>query len=116
MNANATSETPAAAPETTKIETSKKKPTAKKQRKPAGKKAALPKTASKDAAAPRGESKGDQILALLQRKSGATLDELMAASCWLRHSVRGWLSSARKRLGIKIEATRKDGVTTYHIV
>ena len=132
MNANATTETPAAAPEITTIETPAKKPAARKgaakknakkpaaknQSKPAAKrtaKAAVPKPGSKAAAAPREGSKGSQILGLLQRKSGATLPELMAATKWQRHSVRGFLSTARKRVGIKIEATREGGITTYRI-
>ncbi|MGD0498970.1 MAG: DUF3489 domain-containing protein [Bryobacteraceae bacterium] len=90
------------------------KPT-KAARKEAAKDAS-PRAASKDAVAPREGSKGGQILGLLERKSGATLGELMATTGWQRHSVRGWLSTARKRLGLKIQATRKDGVTTYRIV
>ncbi len=131
MNANSATETPAAAPETTTIETptektagkkakkSVKKPTAKKQGKPVPRKvakAAAPKASPKGTAVQREGSKASQIFALLKRKSGATLDELMAAAGWQRHSVRGFLSTARKRLRIKIEAARENGVTTYKMV
>ena len=46
-------------------------------------------------------SKSDQVLALLKRTGGATLDDLMKATRWQSHSVRGFLSGAvRKRMGL----------------
>ena len=38
-------------------------------------------------------TKGASMLALLQRKTGASIPELMQASGWQAHSVRGFLSS-----------------------
>ena len=43
------------------------------------------------------------------------LDELTAATGWQGRSIRGFLSTACKRQNLKIEATRKDGVTTYKL-
>ena len=40
-----------------------------------------------------------QIVTLLERPEGATLADLMAATGWQAHSVRGVLSSLKKRLG-----------------
>jgi hypothetical protein len=49
-------------------------------------------------------------------KSGRNLSELTETTGWQRHSARDFLSTARKRLGIKIEAARQDGITTYELV
>jgi hypothetical protein len=84
MNANAAATaatgTPAAAPETTAIDTPTKDPATKKGAAKKSAKATTPMPASKDTIAPREGSKGSQTLTLLQRKSGATLDELMTSS------------------------------------
>jgi Protein of unknown function (DUF3489) len=47
-------------------------------------------------------SKTAQVLDLLKRSGGATLKELMKATGWQAHSVRGFLSGA---LGKKMELT-----------
>ena len=70
----------------------------------AGKKA---KPASaKEASAPRAESKGAKILALIGRPKGASLAEIRKATGWQAHSVRGFLSTAAKKYGLKIESTK----------
>ena len=73
------------------------KPAAKKTPAKAAKKAAKAADAKK-ASTPRGESKGAAILALVRRSKGATQSELMAATGWQKHSVRGFLSNAAKKL------------------
>jgi uncharacterized protein DUF3489 len=83
--------------------------------KPKVAKAAKPARAKK-AAAPRAESKGAQILALIGRSKGATLAELRKTTGWLAHSVRGFLSSAAKRHGLHIESTKNEsGDRIYQI-
>jgi hypothetical protein len=43
------------------------------------------------------------VLSLLKQASGTTLDELMKATKWQAHSVRGFLSGAvRKRKGLTV--------------
>jgi len=77
----------------------------------AGKKAARPgrKTdAAKKTSAPRAESKGSKILEMIGRAKGATLAEIMKAVQWQAHSVRGFISTAAKKHGIKIESVRND--------
>jgi hypothetical protein len=62
-------------------------------------------------------TKGAAITALLKRNSGATLDELTAASGWQAHSVRGFLSGTlKKKLGLTVSSERsEDGVRRYRI-
>jgi uncharacterized protein DUF3489 len=81
----------------------------------AGKKAARP-TAAKKATAPRPESKGAKILEMIGRAKGATLAEIIKATEWQAHSVRGFISTAGKKQGIKIESARSEaGERTYRI-
>jgi hypothetical protein len=63
-------------------------------------------------------SKKFEILALLRRKGGATLQELMFATNWQAHSVRGFLSGTlRKKMGLTVEsAKRQDGERVYSII
>jgi hypothetical protein len=80
----------------------------------AGKKAA--KHAAKEASAPRPESKGAKILELIGRPKGATLAEIRKATDWQAHSVRGFLSTAAKKHGLKIESTKTEaGERVYQV-
>ena len=55
----------------------------------------------------RRRSKTGRVLELLQRPSGATLKQLIAATQWQAHSVRGFLSGAlKKKMGLKIVAAK----------
>jgi hypothetical protein len=84
---------------------------------------AAPKTAakssakaSKKAAAPRAESKGAKILEMIARAKGATLGEIMKATNWQAHSVRGFISTAAKKHGGKIESAKNNaGERVYKI-
>ena len=79
----------------------------------AGKKTAK---SSKKANAPRPESKGAKILALMGRAKGATLTEIMKATDWQAHSVRGLLSTVAKKHGLKIESAKTEaGERVYTI-
>jgi hypothetical protein len=73
----------------------------------AGKKAAKP-ALTKEASKPRAESKGAKILELIGRPKGASLAEIMKATSWMAHSVRGFLSTAAKKHGFKIESTKTE--------
>jgi len=62
-------------------------------------------------------TKMQTCLDLLGRKTGAALSELMAATSWQAHSVRGFLSgTVKKRLGHSIITSRDhDGGCRYRI-
>jgi hypothetical protein len=65
---------------------------------------------------PRAESKGAKILELIGRPKVATLAEIMKATDWQAHSVRGFLSTAGKKRGLNIESTKSDaGDRVYQI-
>jgi len=69
------------------------------------------------AIAPRAESKAARILAMIGRAKGATLAEIMKAADWQAHSVRGFISTAGKKHGVKIESTKSEaGDRVYRIV
>ncbi len=64
----------------------------------------------------RVESKTAVILRLLQRRTGVTLKDLMAATGWQAHSVRGFISAGGKRKGLRVESSkRKDGQRVYQM-
>ena len=91
----------------------KRSPKAKRGAKPAAKRPA--KKAAKPEA-PRAESKGAKILELIGRPKGATLAEIMKATDWQAHSVRGFLSTAGKKRGTKIDSEKNDaGERVYQI-
>jgi hypothetical protein len=64
--------------------------------------------------APDRATKAGSVLALLQRKCGATLHELVDATGWLPHTTRAALTGLRKK-GHKIERTKRDGDTCYSV-
>ena len=62
-------------------------------------------------------TKTAKVLALLERPEGATLEQLMTATGWQAHSVRGFLSGAvRKKMGLRLQThKRDDGERTYRL-
>jgi hypothetical protein len=79
---------------------------------PQGKKAAQ----SKDAAGARAGSKTAQVVAMLQRKNGATLAEIVEKMGWQKHTVRGFMAGAMKKAGYQVESFKPDGgQRTYRI-
>ena len=80
----------------------------------ASKKAAKPE---RKATAPRAESKGAKILDMVARAKGATLAEIMKATDWQAHSVRGFISTAAKKHKVNIESSKNDaGDRVYKLV
>jgi Protein of unknown function (DUF3489) len=61
-------------------------------------------------AATRESNKAATIVALLRSKRGATIPELMEATGWQSHSVRGFLAGAlRTRHGLEPMSEKRDG-------
>ena len=62
-------------------------------------------------------TKQAQIIALLQRPEGASITEIVAATGWMAHSVRGLISGAlKKKLGLDVTvATAAGRGRIYHI-
>jgi hypothetical protein len=79
---------------------------------PAKKKATVRKGADKAAEAvkpPRESSKTAQVVAMLQRKEGATLSEIMTSMGWQKHTVRGCIAGALKNAGYHVESFKPAG-------
>jgi Protein of unknown function (DUF3489) len=91
---------------------------AKSATKPAAKgaKGKRAKSGGKPAVA-RDGSKKAEVLGLLQRKGGATLAQIMKATGWQAHSVRGFISGALgKKMGLTVDSVRReDGERVYSI-
>ncbi len=65
----------------------------------------------------RDGSKKAKVLELLCQTEGATIADIMAATDWQSHSVRGFISgSLVKKMGLRVDsAKRSDGVRAYRI-
>ena len=94
-----------------KAQSTKKATRAKKATK-APRKATQPKPV--DA---RQGSKTAAVLALIQRAKGATLSEIMEATSWQAHSVRGFISGTLgKKMGLTVTSSKRaDGARVYSI-
>lgn len=63
---------------------------------------------------PKSTSKIDQVIALLRRPEGATMDELTSATDWLPHSARAVLTGLRKK-GHDITRGKRGELTCYSL-
>ena len=84
---------------------------------PKAKAAKKPPKAAKKTGVARDGSKAAQVLDLLKRPNGVTLKELMKATGWQAHSVRGFLSgSVGKKMGLAVTSAKgKEGERTYSV-
>src|ERR671918_655113 len=71
-------------------------------------KAAKPeKAAADEKPTPRTGTKQAQMIEMLKRPEGATVEQIAAATGWQHHTIRGAISGAlKKKLGLTVEATR----------
>lgn len=58
-------------------------------------------------------SKLDHVEALLRAGTGASIAEIMAATGWQQHSVRGAMAGALKKRGLAITSDKADGTRRY---
>ena len=65
---------------------------------------------------PRRPGKLDQIEALLRRTDGASLTEMIAATGWQPHSIRGAMAGALRKRGITITSDKADGTRRYRAI
>jgi hypothetical protein len=78
-----------------------------KKGKPAKGKARATKAAPAEKPTPRAGTKQAQMIEMLKRPEGATLEQIAAATGWQHHTIRGAISGAlKKKLGLTVEATR----------
>lgn len=77
---------------------------------------AKPKRAAKPAPAPKAETKGAIVEAMLRRPEGATSAQLEAATGWQAHSIRGFFAGTlKKKKGLTVTSEKTDGVRTYRL-
>lgn len=61
-------------------------------------------------------NKKAEVVAMMKRAKGATLAEIMEATGWQKHTVRGFVSILRSKGGVKVESSKNaDGERTYRI-
>ena len=103
-----------------------KKGASKKKGAPKAKKSAKARDPKKGPKAPRGRApKGEteertnkkaEVIAMMKRAKGATLAEIVAATNWQKHTVRGFVSILGSKGGEKIESSKNAaGERSYRI-
>ena len=64
---------------------------------------------------PEPKTKNQQVIELLSRERGATLEEMATLANWQHHSTRSFMTGLKKK-GHVIESAKIDGVRRYRIV
>jgi len=83
---------------------------------PKRKKTTARKPAATKTASPKPHTKRDQLLALLRRAEGVTIEQAAKALAWQSHSVRGIISGVlKKRLGCTITSEKGDAARVYRV-
>ena len=62
-----------------------------------------------DTTSTKAPSKLDQLEALLIRNNGASIAEMIEATGWQQHSVRGAMAGALRKRGLVITSDKSDG-------
>ncbi|CAA2142171.1 DUF3489 domain-containing protein [Hyphomicrobium sp. ghe19] len=82
----------------------------KPQKKSSSTQPTTPSTAADDPLQSVRVTKHDRVLTLLSRREGATIPEMMAATDWQQHSVRGFLAgTVKKKLGFTLTSKKLNG-------
>ena len=65
---------------------------------------------------PKRPSKQDEVIAMLRRSEGPTVDEVARATGWQRHTVRGVFSGTlKKKLGLTLASAKEERGRVYRI-
>ena len=80
-------------------------------------KKSVPSPKAEKTSGPGNSTKQAQLISLLKQSSGVSLPDLMKATGWQAHSVRGFISGTlKKRLNLHvISDTTSDGLRRYRI-
>jgi hypothetical protein len=71
---------------------------------------AADRTASRDEHHAERVTKHDRVLELLSQRNGASIPEMMEATGWQQHSVRGFLAgTVKKKLGFTLLSSKSEG-------
>ena len=72
-----------------------------------------------DTGAPRKTREGtkqEQLIAMLRRNEGATIAQIVAATGWQPHTVRGAFAGAlKKKLGLTVTSEKAEGTRVYRL-
>jgi hypothetical protein len=61
-------------------------------------------------------SKQDEVIAMLRRPEGATVDEVARVTGWQRHTVRGVFSGTlKKKLGLTLASAKEERGRVYRV-
>jgi predicted ArsR family transcriptional regulator len=60
-------------------------------------------------------TKHSQVIALLSREGGASLEEMSAKANWLTHSTRAFMTGLKKK-GYVLDSEKVEGVRRYRII
>ncbi|MBP7003538.1 DUF3489 domain-containing protein [Amaricoccus sp.] len=64
----------------------------------------------------RGGTKQAQLIAMLRRKEGATIAQIVEALAWAPHTIRGAFAGAlKKKLGLTVTSEKVEGTRVYRI-
>jgi hypothetical protein len=67
-------------------------------------------------AQPAASSKTDQLILLLERPAGATIEDMTTATGWQAHSIRGAISGTLKKArGLNVISELRDGARRYSL-
>jgi hypothetical protein len=101
----------AQAPEVASVEPAAKKKTARTKK-------ALVAARGEDTGAPREGRKTSQVIAMLKRPGGTTLEEIMTSMGWLKHTTRAMLSAGgplTKKHGLVVISEKVGETRRYYI-
>jgi hypothetical protein len=74
------------------------------------------RTPAKEAATESGTNKKAEVIALMKRAKGVTLAEIVEATGWQKHTVRGFVSILGSKGGQKVESSKNSaGERSYKI-